>query len=163
MSTLKRPFDMIIGKQGNLRSPTGREFGENTIRFPRIPSPIRLGKGWKMSETNPPPTTNPPAETPPQTPPLAPVATPPATPPVQAPAAPDLSGVLTRLETVITGLPERTANAVREVSPQHVPNPTANPAGQQTPGQQQQDTNPVGGGKKTGPGRVAKWFFGMND
>lgn len=117
-----------------------------------------------MSETNPPPVANPPVETPPQTPPLTPVVTPPATPPAQPPAAADLSGVLSRLETVITGLPERTANAVREVSPQHVPNPTANPAGQQpqTPGQQQQ-TNPAGGGKTGGPSRLAKWFYGMND
>lgn len=118
-----------------------------------------------MSETNPPPTTNPPVETPPVTQPPTPPATPPAqppTPPQQHAASPDLSGVLSRLETVITGLPERTANAVREVSPQHVPNPTANPAGQQTPSQQQgENNNPAGGGKEAGPGKLARWFFGI--
>lgn len=118
-----------------------------------------------MSETNAPPTTNLPPETPPQTPPPAPPAAPPAAAPVVPAGATDLSGVLSRLETVITGLPERTANAVREVSPQHVPNPTANPAGQQpTPGQQQQNgAPPAGAGKAGGPGKLAKWFFGMND
>lgn len=71
--------------------------------------------------------------------------------------------MLSRLETVITGLPERTANAVREVSPQHVPNPTANPAGNQPPPGGQGDNNPAGAGKKQGPGKFASWFFGMND
>lgn len=114
-----------------------------------------------MSETNPPPTTNPPVETPPAQQPPTPPAQQPPTPPAVPAGSPDLSGVLSRLETVITGLPERTANAVREVSPQHVPNPTANPAGQQTPTQQQQDNNPAGAGKEAGPGKLARWFFGM--
>lgn len=110
-----------------------------------------------MSEVNPPPVVAPPVEQP------APVTPPP--PPAQAPAppppaaTPDLGGVLTRLEQVITGLPERTANAVREVSPQHVANPTQ-------PGQQQQpppNAGPVEQKTNGGPGRFAKWFFGQKD
>jgi hypothetical protein len=112
-----------------------------------------------MSETNPPPAANPPVETPPVAPPV----TPPAAPPVQPPAASatppgsgELGGLLTRLETVLTGLPERTANAVREVSPQHVPNPTASP--QQPPASQ---TPPPAEKSKGGPSRVARWYHGI--
>lgn len=164
MSTFKRSFDMLEG-QGNLHSPKVRE-GIRGL-FPTVIPEFLPKFGFErleiVSETNPPPTAQPPAEPAPAVPaPTQPPAQPPA-PPLQPPAAPDMTGVLTRLEQVITGLPERTANAVREVSPQHVPNPTANPAEQPgTPGQQAA-TNPTGAGKKQGPGKIASWFFGMND
>jgi hypothetical protein len=119
-----------------------------------------------MSETNPPPTTVPPTDQPGTQPPAQPPTQPPTQPPAPSgnpPAqsgTPDVHGLLTRLETVISGLPERTANAVREASPQHVPNPTA----QQQPGQGQQQqppgTNPASK-TKGGPSRIARWWHGI--
>jgi hypothetical protein len=116
-----------------------------------------------MSETNPPPSTTPPVEPAPN-PQQPPAATPPPAAPPRTPepsGTPDMAGLMTRLETVLTGLPERTANAVREVSPQHVANPTQ----PQQPPQGQQQTPPPGenpaGNARGGPSKLAKWFHGI--
>lgn len=102
-----------------------------------------------MSEVNPPPVDAPPAN-PPATP--VPAVTPVATPP---PAPVDASGVLARIEQIVTGIPERTANAIREATPTAAPASTPAPA-----------SNPVQAvresASKAGPSKFALWFKGAN-
>lgn len=150
----------------SLHSPNDGESGGLTPpKSPLFSSMIKRERVELMSETNPAPTTVPPADPPaPNTPP-APAPNPAPTPepaPTANPSATPGSDFLTRLETVLQGLPERTANAVREVSPQHVPNPTANP--QQQPNQPPVTPGDNPSGKtKGGPTRLAKWWTGMNE
>lgn len=165
MSTIKRLFDILkvsarlIDRFLALSQRRGIRGFDSTLN-PVFPSHFLLGKVEKMSETNPAPTTTPPVEPPVPVPTPAP--TPEPAPSTAAPSAtPDIGGLVQRLETVLQGLPERTANAVREVSPQHVPNPTAAPQQQQ----QQQTPPPPGdnpsGKTSGGPSRLAKWFHGI--
>lgn len=116
-----------------------------------------------MSDTNPAPVNNPPADPPAPTPPAPPAPAPAPTPP--APPAVNLDGLGAQLREAIGSQTETIINGVREavssIAPS-APAPGANPAPTNDPAPAPPSTAPAGAARR-GPSKFAKWFFGMND
>lgn len=121
-----------------------------------IPGQRTKSKGCEMStpvpentpvapDTNPAPTPVPPADPAPQNTPPAPTNTPAPTPQPQNEPSDALSRVLSELGTAIRGIPEQTANAVRETAPQLATPPQPTP--------QEQVKRPLSE-------RISGWYFG---